>query len=130
MIHPYELSYYNEFAGGPLGAARIGMETTFWSEAVNRGVVEAVNRLLPPNGKLCPMAQQYETWAYYREQGLLRADIRYEDKEPYDAHIILYRQGFFGPFAVAMTRNMIPWVEWRCCGTPVVTLYGPLPARE
>jgi 4-amino-4-deoxy-L-arabinose transferase-like glycosyltransferase len=33
QIHPYELSYYSELVGGMRGAARLGLETTFWCEA-------------------------------------------------------------------------------------------------
>ncbi len=36
--HPYYLSYYNEFAGGLRGASAMGLEETYWGDAVNRDV--------------------------------------------------------------------------------------------
>lgn len=34
-FHPFQLSYYNVLAGGSKGAERLGLETTFWGDAVD-----------------------------------------------------------------------------------------------
>lgn len=129
LVHPFELAYYNEFAGGPAGARRLGMETTYWSEVVNRHVLDAVNRTLPPGGQIRPMAMSYATWAWYRDRGQLRPDIGFEGEGPFDAHVLVYRQGFFGEFTWEFTRRVAPLAQWECSGVPVVALYGPLPGR-
>lgn len=99
------------------------METTYWCEAVNREVVDAVNRVVPPNGKLRPMAMNYAVWEWYRQRGILREDIIYEEKEPFDAYVLQYRQGFFGPQEALLTTRT-PLARWSCAGVPVVDLYG------
>jgi 4-amino-4-deoxy-L-arabinose transferase-like glycosyltransferase len=43
-IHPYELSYYNALTCGLWGADRLGLETTYWHECVNRDVFRWLNR--------------------------------------------------------------------------------------
>jgi hypothetical protein len=44
LIHPYELSYYNALVGGLWGADRLGLETTYWHDPVNRAVFGWLNR--------------------------------------------------------------------------------------
>jgi 4-amino-4-deoxy-L-arabinose transferase-like glycosyltransferase len=36
VLHPFGLSYYNILTGGLLGAQRLGLELTYWSDAVDR----------------------------------------------------------------------------------------------
>ncbi|MFP4057580.1 MAG: ArnT family glycosyltransferase [Candidatus Brocadiia bacterium] len=44
LIHPYELSYYNGAVGGLWGAERLGFETTYWHDVVDRRVFAWLNR--------------------------------------------------------------------------------------
>ncbi|MBM4032772.1 MAG: hypothetical protein FJ291_13415 [Planctomycetes bacterium] len=44
LIHPCELSYYNALVGGLWGAEKLGMETTYWHEVVNRDLFRWLNR--------------------------------------------------------------------------------------
>ena len=46
-IHPYELSYYNELAGGPRGAWERGFELTYWYDAFTPRVIEDLNAAPP-----------------------------------------------------------------------------------
>ena len=43
MIHPYELSYYNALTGGLWGADKLGLETTYWHDPVNRRLFRWLN---------------------------------------------------------------------------------------
>ncbi|NOZ23398.1 MAG: glycosyltransferase family 39 protein [Planctomycetes bacterium] len=47
-VHPYQLSYYSIACGGVPGAAKLGMETTYWGEALNDRVFNYVEKNLPP----------------------------------------------------------------------------------
>ncbi len=47
MIHPYGLSYYNLLVGGLPGAEKLGLELTYWGDAVDKGLLNA----LASNGK-------------------------------------------------------------------------------
>ena len=77
-IHPYELSYYNEWIGGPRGARAAGFELTYWFDAFNAPVLEEINRRLPPGAAvdcLNPKAEP-ETFATLQALGQLRGDLR------------------------------------------------------
>ncbi len=47
LIHPCELSYYNALVGGLWGADKLGMETTYWHDVVNRDLFRWLNRRCP-----------------------------------------------------------------------------------
>lgn len=42
MIHPFGLSYYNTLVGGLKGAERMGLELTFWGDAVDRVLLDSL----------------------------------------------------------------------------------------
>ena len=46
-IHPFELSYYNEFIGGPRGAWNRGFELSYWYEAFDGATLASLNQVLP-----------------------------------------------------------------------------------
>jgi 4-amino-4-deoxy-L-arabinose transferase-like glycosyltransferase len=48
-IHPYELSYYNEWIGGPKGAWKAGFELSYWYDALNPSVLKELNARFPQN---------------------------------------------------------------------------------
>src|SRR5262249_28738497 len=50
--HPYELSYYNEWIGGPRGAWERGFELSYWYDAVNGPVIDDLNRRFPPRAQV------------------------------------------------------------------------------
>ncbi len=43
-IHPFGLSYYNALVGGLPGAERLGLELTFWGDAVDRPLLDRLAR--------------------------------------------------------------------------------------
>lgn len=43
-LHPYQLSYYNLLSGGPRGAEALGMELTYWGDAVDRSLLDDLAR--------------------------------------------------------------------------------------
>ncbi len=46
-IHPYELSYFNEFIGGPRGAWNAGFELSYWYDAFNDETIPEINKVVP-----------------------------------------------------------------------------------
>ena len=44
LIHPFGLSYYNALVGGLPGAERLGLELTFWNDAVDRVLLDELTR--------------------------------------------------------------------------------------
>lgn len=47
-LHPFQLSYYNALVGGLPGAMRRGLELTYWGDAVDRGLLDAVAARVGP----------------------------------------------------------------------------------
>ncbi len=43
-LHPFELSYYNLLTGGLAGAEKLGLELTYWSDAVDRALLDQLAR--------------------------------------------------------------------------------------
>ncbi len=48
-IHPFGLSYYNLLVGGLPGAERLGLELTFWGDAVDPVLLDQLSRLARPD---------------------------------------------------------------------------------
>src|SRR5262249_5018596 len=44
-MHPFGLSYYNAMVGGLPGAKRLGLEGTYWSDAIDRVLLNPLGRL-------------------------------------------------------------------------------------
>ncbi len=47
-IHPFGLSYYNLLVGGLPGAERLGLELAYWSESVDRTLLDRLGREAAP----------------------------------------------------------------------------------
>ena len=45
--HPFQLSYYSALIGGLRGAARVGLEPTYWGDSVSEDVLEAFSAQAP-----------------------------------------------------------------------------------
>jgi len=46
--HPFGLSYYNALVGGLAGAERLGLELTYWNDAVDRVLLDHLTRRAKP----------------------------------------------------------------------------------
>jgi len=85
MMHPCELSYYNELVGGLRGAAQDwGMEVTYWFEPINDRVIEQLNATLP-RGARVGVFPYYAGYEWYQQRGRLRADITLDAGQPFSA---------------------------------------------
>lgn len=72
-LHPFELSYYNGLVGGVRGAARLGMETTYFASTY--GYFLPYLNQLPPGSRLWVMPNSWDVIYYYQLHGLLRNDL-------------------------------------------------------
>lgn len=48
QLHPYQLSYYSLAAGGPRGAAALGMEATYWQDSIAREMIDELLEQVSP----------------------------------------------------------------------------------
>jgi 4-amino-4-deoxy-L-arabinose transferase-like glycosyltransferase len=64
-MHPFGLSYYNALVGGLAGAKRLGLEVTYWSDSIDRVLLDRLAREARP-GSSAAMAP-----TLYPGQGIL-----------------------------------------------------------
>ena len=76
-IHPFELSYYNEFIGGPRGAWNRGFELSYWYEAFDGATLDKLNQKLPEGATVAFLNGLINTPSLgcLQDLGKLRSDI-------------------------------------------------------
>ncbi len=95
-IHPFELSYYNAFIGGPRGAWREGFELSYWYDAFTTDAYSDLNEKLPEGAKLDFVNGQSNPVMVLEDEqslGVLRGDL--EISPPVDSF----------PFAILLTHD-------------------------
>jgi len=71
-IHPYLLEYYSETVGGVAGAARLGLEATYWADSY-RAVLPYLNEYAPAGATVWAISPL--VMRTYQQAGLLRSDL-------------------------------------------------------
>ncbi|MBI5374247.1 MAG: glycosyltransferase family 39 protein [Candidatus Schekmanbacteria bacterium] len=121
-IHPYELSYYNAFAGGLKGAQKLGLESTYWGDPFNKDVLNFLNTKL----KRCRIANRCGFYSipfdYYHKYEMLSPDVVY-DQNDYEYLIINFREGFFDQEIKFYTENITPIFSAGPGGIPLIAIY-------
>lgn len=132
QAHPYQLAYYGPLAGGVRGAARLGLETTYWGEVVGPEVLRALNESLPRNSRVLFAHFSQPVLHYYQQSGLLRPDLQvaavsWLDPQAVGAAdfvLMIHRQGLFTPVAWELYLKGSPLFRLEWSGVPLFSLYG------
>jgi hypothetical protein len=85
--HPYGLAFYVPFVGGAPGAASLGMLRQFWGYTTE-GVAQWLDLEVPKGGKVWFHDTAPSSVAMFKEQKIIRRDIRSTEK-PSDAQFSL-----------------------------------------
>lgn len=125
-IRPFYLAYYNELAGGVAGAHEMGMETTYWCDALTRDLLEEINATVQPGQTMRPLSMAYGVIDYYKERGWLRPDIDHLADPPYDFHLLQSRQGMFTQVEWFLHKQRKPLAANYIGKVPLFALYGEL----
>jgi 4-amino-4-deoxy-L-arabinose transferase-like glycosyltransferase len=127
QLHPYELSYYNEFVGGLRGAVRVGLETTYWCESY-KGCLPYLNGNLPEGASI--WVDQPFALRAYQEDNLLRQDLRpigWDVISPYscDYALVQMRETGFAevPELVDLMKQYQPEFTVSVDGVPLAMVY-------
>jgi len=120
--YPHYLAYYGELAGGPSGAARWGLEATYWLDAVTASFREAVDRTLPPGAHVVahPNAEYY---TQLQGLGLLRSDLRFRQTPPADYLLLLGRKAMLFGGWESVYRSALPELAVELDGVELIGLY-------
>ena len=90
--HPHELSYYNPVIGGLRGAEALGMEITYYFDALSDDTLRAMDSHILPGQTLGMSPLWARLLESYRDHGRLRMDFKVVDyREPSD-WLLLYRR--------------------------------------
>lgn len=119
---PYYLAEYGELVGGTRGAARLGLEATYWFDAVTRPFRDRLNLDLPAGA----LVFTYPNTEYYEQLqglGLLRPDLRFTDEPPADFLLLLARKAMFEPRWAAVYERSSPRLAVEHDGVELVGLY-------
>jgi 4-amino-4-deoxy-L-arabinose transferase-like glycosyltransferase len=121
-VAPFYLSYYNELIGGVRGAAKAGMETTYWLDAVTPAFLDRVGEVLPPGARLSawPNAEHYE---WLQLNGMLREDIVVTERMPAEYFLLVARKASFRPYHWRIYENVRPELAVELDGVELVGLY-------
>ena len=127
-VHPFYMEYYNALVGGAAGAAKMGFETSYWTDAINKKFLEKMNGIVPVNGKLLLAGFMRDTLDYEKQIGWLREDIQYSDQfDPEDSYLLIYaRQGAVSDPQAIQTLNSEAQVCYQ--GVPIVKLVKRRPS--
>jgi hypothetical protein len=77
QIRPFELSYYNEVVGGLPGANRLGLESSYWWDAVTPEFLRELDHKLPNRARVGLSAHFLDVFNHYQRLGRLRKDIEF-----------------------------------------------------
>ncbi len=83
-VHPFELSYYNEWIGGPRGAWTRGFELSYWYEAFDRETLADLNRILPDGTAIDTLNEltRPPTFGCLQELGELKPSLMIASLDP------------------------------------------------
>jgi 4-amino-4-deoxy-L-arabinose transferase-like glycosyltransferase len=74
-LYPHLLSYYSGTVGGLPGAARLGLETTYWCESY-AAAIPYLNEHAKPGDTIWVDPWSHNVMVYYQVHGWLRSDVK------------------------------------------------------
>ncbi len=108
--HPCQLSYYNLLVGGPRGAERLGMETTYWGDSLARPFLQECLPHIPAGSEieLVPVLHQFQCEELIKQSPLLRA---------HGLRCVPFGEGTgsattAAPAEVSQSRYVLAFVRW------------------
>lgn len=92
--HPFELSYYNLLVGGLRGAARLGLEATYWGDSVTVDLLDRWSATVPENSCALLVPTLYAGQAEpYQSPGTSRKRQQVVDRSnPKCAYLLVYNR--------------------------------------
>ncbi len=95
---PFQMDHYNLLVGGSPGARRLGFETTYWGQTVNKEVIKEINSQLPKGACLVPLSMEALSLDHLKSWHMINDDITIESGNGQRFYLLQSRQGFWGNF--------------------------------
>ncbi|NUN15072.1 MAG: glycosyltransferase family 39 protein [Myxococcales bacterium] len=128
-------AYYNEWIGGPAGAANAGMQRNFWGYATRLGL-DYLNAHVPLNTTVYFHKSVRSDWDMYRKEGLLRSDIGHladvfdfgviESRIRQTSYAVYHHQQDHDDYELAIWRaykTEYPVWQYSLDGVPILSIY-------
>lgn len=96
VMMPVPLSYYSPIVGGLPGAARLGMESTYFWDALTDDALESLHRRVRP-GQNVRFATYPTAWLHLQKTGKLRVDFWPSASVRPSFYVLQNRPGAFRP---------------------------------
>jgi hypothetical protein len=122
LMLPVPLSYFSPIVGGLPGAAKLGMEPTYYWDALSDDAIDWLNRETRPGEKVL-FATNPTTWLYLRRQGKLKPDFRPFGPGTRAWYVVQNRPGAFSEFDRAVVAKVRPAHVVRKWGVPLLWIY-------
>ncbi len=101
---PVPLAYYSPLVGGLPGAAALGMEPTFYWDALSDQALQDLDERTPP-GRTVLFASNPITWTY-RQSGRLRSGTFPFEGRNFAWYVVQNRPGSMGPLEHGLARRL------------------------
>jgi 4-amino-4-deoxy-L-arabinose transferase-like glycosyltransferase len=119
---PVPLSYYSPLVGGLPGATALGMEPTYYWDALSDDALDWLNRNTPPDRKVA-FATFPTSWFYLKATGRLRPQADPRVPGPVAWYVLQNRPGAFWPWEHALLKRGKPAFVVKKWGVPLVLIY-------
>ena len=126
LLMPTPLAYFSPLVGGPPGAARLGMEPTYFWDGLSDEAIAFLNANTPP-GRSVQFATFPTSWLYLQQTGKLRVPFS-SPLEPRRAafYVVQNRPGALSPADRDLIARGRPAFQVSKFGVPLILIY-PLP---
>jgi len=128
LMMPVPLSYFSPIVGGLPGAAKLGMEPTYFWDALPDEALRWLDRHTP-SGRTVRFANYPTSWLYLKQSGRLRARLWQGEPSPPAWYVLQNRPGNFRDFDRQLLRGGRPAYVYARWGVPLTWIY-PYPDRS
>lgn len=122
LMMPVPLSYFSPIVGGLPGAARIGMEPTYFWDSLSDEALEWLNQKTSPGGAV-RFATYPTSWLYLRDQGRLRVAFLPTEPGAWEWYVVQNRPGAFSPLDRALVESARGRYVVRKWGVPLIWIF-------
>ncbi len=131
LMMPVPLSYFSPAVGGLPGATSLGMEPTYFWDALSDDALDWLNRHTGPDEKV-QFATFPTSWLYLRETGRLRPGLLPREPGRFAWYVLQNRPGALGPIDRALIAEVEPAFVVRKWDVPLVWIFpfGEVEARR
>jgi hypothetical protein len=126
VMMPVPLSYFSPLVGGLPGAARLGMEPTFYWDALQPEILDWLNDNTGPGQKV-RFARYLTSWLYLRQTQQLRVAILPTEPGEWKWYVMQNRPGAFPGIDRHLAAHGHPAKVYRKMGVPLLWVF---PYRE